>query len=190
MRRRELIGLTSSALLYLGCGGRDLDLSGPAGGCEPTDPDGEGPYYRAGAPQRGPRLADGLSGQRVELSGTILAAGSCRPLAGVELDLWQADSSGAYDLDGFTLRGRMRTGPDGRYRIETIKPGHYLDRGAYRPAHIHVICRAPGGLELTTQIYFAGDPYLDSEPDITSSLVARFTERGGRLTGEHDLVLG
>jgi hypothetical protein len=42
----------------------------------------------------------------------------------------------------------------GRYRLETIVPARYPGC----PPHIHVKVNAPGGLVLTTQIYFEGQP--------------------------------
>ncbi|WP_299647235.1 hypothetical protein [Sphingomonas bacterium] len=45
------------------------------------------------------------------------------------------------------LRGWLNTGADGRYRVETIKPGPYP--GRTDPAHIHLFLLQPG----------AGDPY-------------------------------
>ena len=57
--------------------------------------------------------------------------------------------------------------------LETVIPGHYENGpGAWRPAHIHVTISAPGHASVTTQLYFAGDPYLapnDGCPDACDS---------------------
>ena len=46
------------------------------------------------------------------------------------------------------------------HAFETIQPGRYLNGGSFRPAHIHFMVSRPGLAPLTTQLYFAGDPYL------------------------------
>lgn len=51
------------------------------------------------------------------------------------------------------------TAADGSYAFRTIRPAAYGVAGSMRPAHIHVVL---GGL--VTQIYFAGDPHLGSDP--------------------------
>ena len=78
------------------------------------------------------------------------------------MDLWQADAEGRYDMDdvSYRLRGVIKSNPDGRYAFESIMPGRYRVDGSQRPAHIHCTLTAPGYAPLTTQIYFAGDPFL------------------------------
>jgi protocatechuate 3,4-dioxygenase beta subunit len=58
----------------------------------------------------------------------------------------------------------------GRYRFETILPGRYGDSAGIRPAHIHAKVLTPqGNALLTTQLYFAGDPYLGQADYCTRS---------------------
>ena len=70
------------------------------------------------------------------------------------LDFWQADAQGAYDNEGFRLRGHVLSDAQGRYRVETIVPGLYPGR----TRHIHVKVQAPAGRVLTTQVYFPDEP--------------------------------
>ena len=51
-------------------------------------------------------------------------------------------------------------------------------RHPYRPAHIHLIVAADGHLPVTTHIFVAGSPYLDSDAvfAVKQSLVRDFTE--------------
>jgi protocatechuate 3,4-dioxygenase beta subunit len=51
-----------------------------------------------------------------------------------------------------------------------------LGRQVYRPAHIHFILSAKGYETLTTHIFVAGDPHLDSDPvfAMKKSLVVDF----------------
>jgi protocatechuate 3,4-dioxygenase, beta subunit len=70
------------------------------------------------------------------------------------------------------LRGWLRTGADGRYRIETVKPGTYPTRA--EPAHIHFTLTPPGQPErYVDDVVFEGDPLL------TAAHRARLQQRGG-----------
>ncbi len=129
----------------------------------------EGPYFVPDSPTRNDIADAGVTGTRLEISGRVVDT-RCAPIAGAVLDFWQADADGNYDDEGFVLRGHQFTDADGRYRLGTIIPGRYLDGGSYRPAHIHVKVAADGFPLLTTQLYFVGDPYNDSDPWYLSSL--------------------
>ena len=118
----------------------------------PTPDDIEGPFYKAGAPRRASLAEPGTKGEKLVLTGVVGSA-DCKPLAGVTLDFWHADASGAYDNRGFRYRGVVTTDADGRYRLETNLPPPYSGR----PRHIHVKLQRPGGKILTTQLYFPGE---------------------------------
>lgn len=94
---------------------------------------------------------------------------SGEPLAGALVDVWQANKFGRYaherdpnpapldpDFQGW---GQVLTDAEGHYRFRTIKPGAYgaLDDWT-RPPHIHFKAARRGYHELTTQMYFAGEP--------------------------------
>ena len=68
-------------------------------------------------------------------------------------------AEGAYDAQGYRLRGRLRTDERGFFVVHTLVPGRYLNGPTYRPRHIHVKVSAAGHAPLTTQLYFAGDPF-------------------------------
>ncbi len=110
----------------------------------------------------------------------------CRPIKGAILDFWQADSRGAYDNEGFTLRGHQRSDARGRYRLETIVPGLYTGR----TRHTHVKVKRPGGNVLTTQLYFPGVDDNDSDGIFDEDLlVKRWRRRDGKRYGRFDFVL-
>ncbi len=165
--------------------------------CPETDSNILGPAYVDGAPLRSDGNLNPLRwpGTALTLSGRVMSAVGCTPLAGAELDLWQADDGGCYDGSAigcgplsaeWPLRGRVRTDADGRYRFTTIYPGLYPGR----TRHIHAIVRATGHLELTTQIYFAGEPANATDGAILPSLVVDLTtDATGALSGELDIVL-
>jgi protocatechuate 3,4-dioxygenase beta subunit len=164
----------------------------PTAACEETASDALGPYYTPGAPQRTTLVEPGMAGTRLTITGRVLSSGaSCAALAGAEIDVWQANDAGVYDNAGFTLRGKFIADAAGSYRIETVLPGRYLDGARYRPRHVHVIVRAQGRAELTTQLYFAGDPYNATDALFQESLAMSPVDDGaGGQTSSFDFVLG
>ena len=85
------------------------------------------------------------------------------------------DSTG---IPADNLRGRIIADGDGHYEFRTVMPGtetfglatdsplavltRALRLEGLRPLHIHAIVSADGFLPLTTQIYFDGDPLVES----------------------------
>lgn len=130
--------------------------------CEPTGSDVEGPFHQEGAPERTVLADANEPGERLVITGTVYESDCATPVADAMLDVWHADADGDYhgaDED-YRLRGQMKTDANGEYRFETIRPGRYPEAGSLRPEHIHFIVSKPGFAPLTTQLYFAGDPYL------------------------------
>lgn len=145
----------------------------------------EGPFYIAGAPELEPPYAvpqrPNEPGDPLYFSGCVTTVEG-EPLAGTELDFWQADANGLYSnihpgIPDWNLRGRFRTDAHGRFELKTIVPPPYeipkngpagrmlnaLGRHFFRPAHLHVKVRHPGYKELTSQIYFQGGEYLEDD---------------------------
>ena len=142
-----------------------------------------GPFYVEGAPAREPGesvVSEGSGGEPVVFTGRVTDSNGA-PIAGAQLDVWQVAPDGLYDLQepekGQNMRGRFRTGADGRYEFRTARPVSYpipddgpvgdlvraVGRHPYRPAHVHFIVSADGFEPLTTQLYSSGDPYIDSD---------------------------
>jgi protocatechuate 3,4-dioxygenase beta subunit len=61
-------------------------------------------------------------GVRLTVSGYVLGR-ACKPVPGVLLDFWQADTNGAYDMSGFAFRGHQFTDQSGSFSLTTIVPG-------------------------------------------------------------------
>lgn len=173
MKRRTFISTTLFGLAAC--------RTGLAQQCRPTTADIEGPFFRPGAPLRHAMVAQRAIS--LHLHGTVMDA-RCQPVANAELELWQADMHGRYDLHGFHHRARVRTDREGQWYVDTIIPGRYLNGGTYRPAHIHAKVHARGR-SLTTQLYFPDDPYNDADPWFDASRLVRLD--GGRA--RFDFVL-
>jgi hydroxyquinol 1,2-dioxygenase len=111
------------------------------------------------------------------------------------LDVWQTDSDGLYDVQrpggsSAYARGRFTACADGRYGLRTVKPVSYaiptdgpvgvmlaaMGRHPFRPAHVHLIVTAPGFAPVTTHLFVAGDPYLDTDAvfAVKESLIVDF----------------
>ena len=113
----------------------------------------EGPYYKAGSPERD-NIAQGQIGEELVVEGYVLST-ECEPISGAWIDFWQAGADGNYDNIGFNLRGHQYTDQMGRYRLETVMPARYSGR----TAHIHVKVRAnENSSVLTTQLFFPDPP--------------------------------
>jgi protocatechuate 3,4-dioxygenase beta subunit len=159
-----------------------------------------GPFYVPGAPVRemGEHIGRPEDGSPTLVQGRVTDPAG-RPLAGATLDVWQTSGNGRYDTQDpgqppFNLRGVFVTGPDGGYQFRTVRPVSYpipvdgpvggLLRGAgrhnWRAAHIHAIVSAPGHRSVTTHIFDADNPYLDSDAvfGVKDSLVKPFRPAG------------
>jgi catechol 1,2-dioxygenase len=144
-----------------------------------------GPYYLPGARQLPSQatlpMRDDEKGTPLVFAGQVRTVDG-KPLAGAEIDIWQADDEGYYSgfaphLPEGNLRGVITTDDEGRFEIRTIQPAPYqiptdgptgkLITAAgwhpWRPAHLHLIVRAPGHRPITTQLYFSGGQWLDSD---------------------------
>lgn len=153
--------------------------------CKLTESDMLGPFYKEGAPFK-QRLGEGVEGERLIITGKVMDM-RCQPLKDAILDVWQANSTGEYDNEGFTLRGKVKTNNDGTYLIDTIVPREYATGDITRPGHIHLKVGAPNQPTLTTQLYFEGEPYLSDLED--KSLVMKLTEENGTKKANFDFVI-
>jgi protocatechuate 3,4-dioxygenase beta subunit len=99
------------------------------------------------------------------------------------VEIWHADDSGEYDVDGMRLRGHQFTGADGSYRFETIVPGLYPGR----TRHFHLKFQAASEPVLTTQLYFPGEPANRRDRLFRPELVMRIGS--GSSVAHFDTVL-
>lgn len=144
----------------------------------------EGPYFKAGSPERTSLLESQTKGERFVLAGRVLTTG-CEPIANALLDFWQADGDGKYDNAGYGLRGHQLTDAAGRYELTTVIPGLYPGR----TEHIHVKVQPPGGNELTTQLFFPNVEGNSSDRIFDKRLVIALEKTADGWAGAFDFVL-
>ena len=159
-----------------------------------------GPFYVPGSPAReygesmvvepGAGVPAWVHGRVLDVSGS--------PIAGAEVDVWQNGADMLYavqrpEAEEDHLRGRYLTRDDGTYAFVAVRPvpypiphdgpvGRMLEvtgRHPWRPAHIHIIARAPGYKTVTTHVFDATSEYLDSDTvfAVKPSLLRTFVER-------------
>jgi len=143
----------------------------------------EGPYYKAGAPQRTTLLATGVSGTALVLTGYVVSR-SCQPIANAKLDFWQADGSGNYDNSGYTLRGWQLTDANGAYRLETVIPGLYPGR----TEHIHFKVTV-NGTTYTSQLFFPGVSQNEGDSIYSPQMLVKLNTSTSPATGTFTFVI-
>ena len=144
-------------------------------GDTPTTTDILGPFYRPGAPLRTNLNPKDFNGRVLHLTGTIFKEDGKTPMPDCLIEIWQCQANQVYDnvSDQYVYRASQQAATNGSYHFITTKPVAYpVEKGSpfFRPAHIHLRISAIGQQDLITQIYFTGDPYLDSDPSTKSDL--------------------
>ncbi|MEU9093704.1 carbohydrate-binding protein [Streptomyces sp. NPDC048428] len=188
--------LVATAVPLLAGGGvalaRDAGSAGvplaPTPDCDdgdgPTHDQMEGPYFKPDSPLRTSLVTAGTPGVPLTVSGYVFGRG-CRPIPGVLLDFWQADTNGAYDMSGYAFRGHQFTDGSGAFTLTTVVAGLYPGR----TRHIHVKAQAPGSGVLTTQLYFPGEPRNNTDALYDPALLMNVRSVGSGKEGTFDFVL-
>ncbi len=160
-----------------------VDAQGRSG----TETSVEGPFYLPNAPLlKSPCVLP----QRPKEPGDILLLSGCvravdgEPLGGAMLDIWQSDAQGAYSHFNipeseapWNLRARVIADERGEFEVQTRVPAPYqvpsdgptgallraIGRHPWRPAHLHLRITHDLCETLTTQLFFTGDPWIDSD---------------------------
>jgi hydroxyquinol 1,2-dioxygenase len=158
-----------------------------------------GPFHMVASPPR--ELGDTIdlvgTGQPCVVTGRVVSLDGA-PLPGAQVDVWQADDHGFYDVQlpgeqpPGNGRGLFTCDDEGRFWFRTVTPSAYpipidgpvgglltaTGRHPYRPAHIHFIVAADGHQPVTTHVFVAGSEYLDSDAvfAVKQSLIRDFDE--------------
>ena len=157
------------------------------GGARRTAMQTAGPFHLRGAPFRDDFRVAGIDGKDLTVRGRVVDV-ACRPVAGAELDVWQADPAGVYDTRSFRLRGKVQADADGLYQFLTLKPGPY-GSGFVRTPHIHVRVQAEGLRALTTQLYFPDEELNAQDALYRPDLLLSVSKGYAGLAGTFDFVL-
>lgn len=199
--RRELLAL-GAAVIGASALPRPLARLAQQRGLARTEDQVLGPFYPVEKPLD--RDADltlvrnrrgAAQGQVIHLGGRVVDVNG-RPLPGIKVEIWQANTHGRYahtndtntaPLDpNFQGYGVVVTDQGGRYRFKTIKPGAYpTGIGDWmRPPHVHF--DVTGRHEaLVTQMYFPGEP-LNAKDQLLQSAAPGQPTLIARVAPSHD----
>ena len=143
-------------------------------------------------------------GQKLLITGTMFKNDGVTPAPGVILYYYHTDINGVYanrpGLDqrvvrhGY-IRGWVKSGPDGKYSIYTVRPSPYPNRTD--PAHIHPAIKEPGNMNE----YYIDEFVFDDDKLLTTQKRRAMENRGGSgilrivrdgelQVAEHDIILG
>lgn len=120
-------------------------------------------------------------GEPMVIEGRVLKTDGKTPAAGVIIYAYHTNAAGVYGNGSSEsewsrrhgrLRGWVKTGANGRYRFETIKPAPYPRQTM--PAHVHLTVLEPG-----RQPYYIDDIVFDGEFGVTQAYRARQEFRAG-----------
>ncbi|NOZ54223.1 MAG: hypothetical protein GXP08_14020 [Gammaproteobacteria bacterium] len=189
--------------------------------CGSTPQESEGPFYPRNRQQEHDIDLTIIKGRSTPASGKIIIISGhvvdeqCQPIPAANVEIWQANAWGKYNhprdknnpsrIDpNFQGWGVMMTNDSGYYQFKTIVPGAYPVNPIWtRPPHIHFKVSAKEYVELTTQLYFAGQSLNEqdqllmrlSRPE-RERVITRLSpngtavERGGGLPkGQFNIVL-
>ncbi len=146
-----------------------------------------GPFFKDGMELSGggTLFPDSVPGRRIRVAG-VVTDGQGKSVSDALLEFWQPDAAGRFGgprqgtSSGF---GRVLTGKDGRYSIDTILPGAVpAADGKPQAPHILVVIFARGLLrQLVTRIYFDGQASNAADPAL-----ARCGARAATLVAKRD----
>jgi hydroxyquinol 1,2-dioxygenase len=157
-----------------------------------------GPFFVEGAPAvgLGGDIAFGASGEPCWVEGSVRDPEG-HPVPGAELEVWECDEDGLYDVqrgaDRTAARGRLRAGADGSYRFWALTPVRYpiphdgpvgklleaTARSPIRVPHLHFLVSAAGKRTLITHIFVDGEDLQQGDAvfGVKESLVREFARQ-------------
>ncbi len=156
-----------------------------------------GPFHVKNAPKK--QMGDNINydgkGEPAYIFGSVKDTDD-NPIDGAEIDVWQANDDGFYDIQQpdtqpeMNLRGIFTTKEDGKYWFKSVKPKFYsiptdgpvgtmiyaTGRHPNRPAHLHYIVSAEGYKPVVTHVFVKGSEYLDSDAvfGVKDSLISEY----------------
>lgn len=171
-----------------------------------------GPFHVDGAPhyESGADISNGARGIPCVVRGTVTGIDG-KPVPHAQLDVWQCDEDGFYDvqypdLASAQARGIVEADNEGRFQFRSILAvpypiphdgpvGQMLEatgRHPWRPAHLHFLIKAAGYQTLITHVFRKGSDYIESDAvfGVRESLVSNWVRQAdGTYLLEYDFVL-
>lgn len=157
-----------------------------------------GPFFVEDAPEieLGGDVSFGAPGEPCWVEGKVTDTDG-RPIAGAQIEVWEADEEGMYDVqrgaDTRSARGRLVADQNGEYRFWGLTPTPYpipddgpvgrmlnaTGRSPLRAAHLHFMVSHPGTRTLVTHVFPAGDPIGDKDSvfGVKHSLIKEFVQQ-------------
>jgi protocatechuate 3,4-dioxygenase beta subunit len=104
-------------------------------------------------------------GERLIVHGQVFDPAGQKPVPGVTVYAYQTDVNGVYNRFGVQsprLRGWVKTDAEGKFVLDTIRPGSYPGRS--NPAHIHFEVSGGGyPRQWAKDLNFSDDPLITKE---------------------------
>lgn len=172
-----------------------------------------GPFWRLHSPRTengGNICRSETPGPKLEVLGQVIGE-ERQPIAGVEVDVWQASPIGLYENQDeqqadMNLRGKFTTDDEGRFWFSSVLPAGYpvpthgpvgglikaQQRHPFRPAHLHFLLWKPGYETRVSQVFVNGDQYIDSDIvfGVTPGLIGNYERQGnGRYRLERTFAI-
>ncbi|VUC37336.1 unnamed protein product [Clonostachys rosea] len=153
------------------------------GSLVPTEGTVLGPFHTHDAAHlaHGGLISHDEDGEPLLVVGTVRDTEG-RPIAGAQIDVWENNSHGLYDVqypdrDAPDGRGILKSDEQGNFFFRAVVPVPYsipndgpvgrlldqLKRHPMRPSHFHFMIFKPGYDRLVTALYRRGDPYERSD---------------------------
>ncbi|MDR7330087.1 catechol 1,2-dioxygenase [Corynebacterium guangdongense] len=146
----------------------------------------EGPYYIPNSPKIAWDAEMPMRDQDREVTPLIFQGRVTdlegNAIEGATVELWHADDDGLYSqfapgIPEWNLRATIVPNENGEYAVKTIQPEPYqipsdgptgwfiksYDGHPWRPAHLHLKVTAPGYRLITTQLYFKGGEWVETD---------------------------
>jgi hydroxyquinol 1,2-dioxygenase len=189
-RRQEFILLSD----VLGLSMQTIAINNEADG-DATEATVFGPFFVENSPaiEIGGDMSGGAAGEPCWVEGSVFD-NSGKPLAGVRIEVWEADADGYYDVqyndERTAARAHLFTDDQGRYAFWALTPTPYpiphdgpvgrllaaTGRSPMRASHLHFMVSAPEKRTLVTHIFVRGDELLGSDAvfGVKESLIKDF----------------
>ncbi|KAL6880909.1 aromatic compound dioxygenase [Trichoderma novae-zelandiae] len=171
-----------------------------------------GPFHTGDAPHLpiGSSMSSDAAGVPMLALCTVCDS-SGRPISGVKVDIWEADSSGRYDVQYASRQAPsercvMTSDVDGGFWFRAIRPVGYpvpddgpvgrllglLKRHSSRPAHMHFMFEKQGLDRLITTLFIRGDEYETSDVvfGVKTSLVVDLDKVDEETAAKHGVPEG